>query len=82
LRELFPEDYAKRYKNHKQLNLIGDTDVETLVLRALADGLRKGEDIMSTTHLPPEVFNESITLLEIKGCVKPLGLNNWTLASL
>ena len=82
LRELFPEDYAKHYKKHKQLNLIGDTDVETLVLRALADGLRKGEDIMSATHLPPEVFNESITLLEIKGCVKPLGLNNWTLASL
>ena len=81
LRELFPEEYIRSHKKTKQLNLLGDTDVETMILRALANGLRKGEIIMSTTHLPPEVFNEAITLLEIKSRVKSLGMNSWILVS-
>ena len=79
LRDLFPDMYSRRHKKHKQLNLIGDTDVETKILQGLANGLRKGEEIMSATHLPPEVFNETITLLEIKSRVRPLGMNNWSL---
>ncbi len=79
LRLLFPEDFCKKRKNMKKNGLIGDTDCETLVLEALGDGLRSGEAIMERTLLPPEVFNQTITLLEIKGRVHPLGANNWSL---
>ena len=79
LRELFPEEYTKKLKKRRVLNLIGDNDVETLILRALAAGARSGEDVMQLTHLPPEVFNESITLLEIKSRVRSLGMNTWSL---
>ena len=80
LKELFPEDYVKRRRRLRQQSLIGDTDAETLVLVALSNGLRTGEQVMAATHLPPEVFNETITLLEIKSRVRPLGMNNWSLA--
>ena len=80
LRMLFPEEFTKKYKKQKQLKLIGDTDVETAVLTALQVGLRSGEDIMKATTLPPEVFNQAMTLLEIKGRVCALGANNWGLA--
>ena len=60
--------------------IIGDTDVETKILQAVANGLRSGEDIMSETHLPPEVFNQTVTLLEIKPRLRSLGMNNWGLA--
>ena len=80
LKELFPEDYVKRRRQLRQQSLIGDTDAETLVLVALSNGLRAGEQVMAATHLPPEVFNETITLLEIKSRVRPLGMNNWSLA--
>ena len=76
---LFPEDYVKKHKKLKRQNLIGDTDVETLILQALASGLRSGEEIMKATKLPPEVFNQTVTLLEIKGRLRSLGMNHWGL---
>ena len=70
--------FKKRKKLHQQ-SLIGDTDVETKILQALASGCRSGEEIMAYSLLPPEVYNETITLLEIKGRVHSLGANNWSL---
>ena len=80
LRELFPADYAEQHRHLRERNLIGDNDVETKILQSLASGLRSGEEIMQATHLPPEVFNQSITLLEIKGRLLSLGMNTWSLA--
>jgi len=79
LRMLFPEDFAKKRQKAKKQGLIGDNDVETAILQALGAGLRSGEDIMKSKNLPPEVFNQTITILEIKGKIHPLGLNNWGL---
>ena len=76
LRELFPEEFLAR---KKKCHLKGDTDVETLILNSLASGLRSGEEIMVSTKLPPEVFNQSVTLLEIKGRIRALGANAWAL---
>lgn len=80
LRLLFPEDFVKRHKKRVQLKLIGDNDLETAILVALQAGLRSGEDIMRATTLPPEVFNQTVTILEIKGRIRALGANNWGLA--
>lgn len=80
LRELFPEDYLKKRRKLHQQSLIGDTDVETKILQALAAGCRSGEEIMAHSLLPPEVYNEAITLLEIKSRVRSLGGNHWSLA--
>ena len=79
LRLLFLEDYLKKHKNAKKQGLIGNNDVETAILTALGSGLRNGEDIMRAKNLPPEVFNQSITMLEIKSKVRSLGMNNWSL---
>ena len=79
LMELFPDDYTKVYKHLKKQKLLGDTDVETLILQAIASGARSGDQIMQITHLPPEVFNQTTTLLEIKGRLRPLGMNTWSL---
>lgn len=76
---LFPEDYLRNHKKQKADNLIGDTDVETKVLQALAKGARSSEEIMQSTKLPPEVFNQTTTLLEIKSRIRPLGLGHWGL---
>ncbi len=80
LKVLFPEDYLKKRKTLKSRNLVGDNDIETLILTALSEGLRSGEAIMEKNLLPPELFNQTITLLEIKGRVRALGANNWSLA--
>ena len=79
LQLLFPEEYIKKHKRLKTNNIIGDTDVETLILQAIASGLSSGEEIMQATKLPPEVFNQTTTLLEIKSRIRPLGMNHWGL---
>ena len=80
LQELFPEDYIKKHQKLRQQKLIGDTDAETKILQAVAEGHRSGEEIMAVTNLPPEVFSQTVTLLEIKSRLRSLGLNNWSLA--
>ena len=79
LRVLFPEEYAVKRKVARKRGLVGDTDVETAILGALGQGCRAGEEIMQVALLPPEVFNQAMTLLEIKGRVRALGGNNWGL---
>ncbi len=80
LRLLFPENYIKKCKKLKQAGIAGDSDAETAVLKALLAGARKGEEIMKLALLPPEVFSQAITLLEIKAQVRALGANSWMLA--
>ncbi len=79
LRELFPEDYAKHIKRQVALQLFGDNDVETKILQAIHAGARSGEQIMALTHLPPEVMNQSLTMLELGSRIRPLGMNHWGL---
>ena len=76
---LFPEEFLEKQRSAKKQRLIGDSDLETKVLQTIAAGARSGEEIMRLTHLPPELFNQTVTLLEIKSRVRSLGLNNWGL---
>ena len=80
LRLLFPEAYVQKRKKSAQTLLFGDTDEETAILLALSKGLRNGEEIMQALHLSASDFNQIVTLLEIKGQIRSLGANNWSLA--
>lgn len=74
---LFP---PVRKKRPVQAELVlGDNDEETQILRALNEGLTKGEEILAKTGLTAEKFNQNMTLLEIKRRVQSLGMNQWML---
>ena len=80
LRELFPEEYVKKSKKSLKIGEIhGDSLEETAILRAIKAGLTNGSEISEKMSLSPEVFNQTITILEIKSKVRSLGANNWTL---
>ena len=66
-------------KKPKKSIIRGDTEEENIILAALQAGLRDGEKIMQTAGISATTFNETITLLEIKGLVRPLGANHWGL---
>ena len=80
LRVLFPEKYLKKRTKSTQALLFGDTEEETAILLALSKGLRNGEEIMQALHLSASDFNQIVTLLEIKGQIRSLGANNWSLS--
>lgn len=59
--------------------LVGDSEAETVILRALAVGVRDGEEILAQTGLMAADFSQAMTMLEIKGRVRALGMNKWAL---
>ena len=69
----------KRRKNAKQALLFGDTVEETIILKAIASGIDDGEGICEYAKISVATFNQTITMLEIKGLVRGLGLNRWAL---
>jgi DNA processing protein len=79
LRLLFPEEFIKKGHKMRQAKILGDNDNETAILAALVQGLRSGEEIMQFANLTPDEFNETTTILEIKGRIRALGANNWSL---
>lgn len=79
LKILFPEEFVNNRRKTPENNIKGDTEMETKILKALSKGLRNGEEIMESLKMDSPLFNESITLLEIKGQIRPLGANNWAL---
>lgn len=80
LRILFPEAYTRHHKKSGQTLLFGDTEEETSILRTLAEGMRDGEEIMHALGISVSDFNQTMTLLEIKGAVRALGANKWSLS--
>ncbi len=71
---LFPD--AKR---RQQKLIVGDTPEETAILKLLAQDMRDGEKIIAHLSMSASVFNQTITMLEIKGRVRSLGANCWML---
>ena len=73
---LFP---VKHKKKSKQMVIFGDTEEETKILQALMSGMEDGEEIMMKLGMGVTEFNQTVTLLEIKGLIKSLGANKWVL---
>lgn len=59
--------------------VLGDTPDEVTVLQLLQDGLRDGDELIEKSGIEPVSFNQTLTMLEIKGQIKSLGSNQWTL---
>ena len=75
LQTLFPVSL----KTLEQQRLLGDNDDETAVLELINSGERDGEKIAALLKWEPARFNQVITMVEIKGRVRGLGMNQWVL---
>ena len=73
------EIITPNYKAEQTQFILGDTTEEVSILQLLQKGLRDGDELLEKSGLEPTTFNQTITMLEIKGMVKPLGANQWTL---
>lgn len=63
----------------RQEAFIGDTDEETILINLMRGGINSGDEIHIKSKLPIETYQQTLTMLEIKGVIKPLGNNNWQL---
>jgi len=69
----------KRHKKITQAALMGDSEAETAILRALYGGAVDGDEILRASGLSASDFNCNMTLLEVKGRVSAMGMNHWVL---
>ncbi len=74
LEVIAPENKLKQ----TQLTL-GDTPEEVTILKLLTSGMRDGEELLVSSKLSAPIFNQTLSMLEIKGSIKALGANQWTL---
>lgn len=79
LDSLFPRA-KKRRKKQAQAVIMGDSEAETAILRALCAGMTEGDEILRSSGLSVSDLNCGLTMLEVKGRIVAMGLNRWVLA--
>jgi DNA processing protein len=57
----------------------GDTEAEQMIIDLLRTGVSDGHELQLQSELPITLYNQSLTMLEIKGLVRPTGANHWSL---
>lgn len=63
----------------QNLELLGANAEEAVLLEALRSGITDSNDLLTTTGLETAVFNQTLTMLEITGKIRPLGAGHWSL---
>lgn len=65
----------------RQLSLIlGDDASEVALISLLQAGIQDGDTLLLQSKLSASQYSQTMTMLEIRGVVRPLGANHWTLA--
>jgi DNA processing protein len=54
---------------------------EQALLDILYSGVDNGAELLAASKMPVSLFNQTLTMLEIKGQIRPLGNNHWALCS-
>lgn len=71
--QLFPKT------RKKQATLLAHTPEEQLVLSLIDAGVVDGDELHQKSGLETTTFSQTITMLEIRGVIRPLGANRWSL---
>lgn len=55
-------------------------EAEAAIIALIEQGIRDGDELLTKSKLTASAYNQNLTMLEIRGVVRPLGGNQWTLA--
>lgn len=50
---------------------------EAIILKLLQEGIQDVNELQSESGLPPDLFNQTLTMLEISAKIRPLGGGHW-----
>lgn len=60
--------------------IYGDNEQETILIQLISSGISSGEELLAKSKLDIQLFQQTLTMLEIKGVISPLGNNHWQLS--
>lgn len=58
---------------------LGRSDEETTILRLLYDGTSDANELQLQSNIEAALFNQTLTMLEITGKIRPIGAGHWSL---
>jgi DNA processing protein len=58
---------------------LADTPEEHVILQLIKQGISDASELLIRSKLSAPAFNQTLTMLEITGRIKPLGANHWSL---
>lgn len=79
LRVIAPELLDVKTTQQSRL-ILGDTPQEVSILTALQRGERDGDTLLVMSGLSAKEFLQTLTMMELKGTIRPLGGNQWSVA--
>ncbi len=60
--------------------IIASNPEEYILLELLKCGIRDGFKLQQESKLSPQIFNQTLTMLEINGQISPMGNNQWAIS--
>ena len=63
----------------RQLEILASTPEEQVIIDLLVQGITDAAILLEQSNLAPTIFNQTLTMLEITGKIKPLGAGHWSL---
>lgn len=73
----FVEQFAPRAGIQQEI--FAYTDQEKIIINLLNSGVREGDELQAKSQLDAGLFATTMTMLELRGAIKPLGANQWGL---
>ncbi|MBR3131000.1 DNA-processing protein DprA [Candidatus Saccharibacteria bacterium] len=81
LKTILPNNKTRSKKAQEaQISLFASNNDERAIMQLLSEDIRDGDIIMEQLGMDVSTFNQTVTTLEIKGAIRSLGANYWTLA--
>lgn len=68
-------------KTDTDYELLAQNAAELAIIQKLGSGVSDADVLISECGLSPQECNVHLTMLELRGVIKPLGANQWTLGS-
>jgi DNA processing protein len=75
----FIERFAPSETVPKQQLLLAETPEEQTILDLIQSGISDGDEIQKKSKLDASTYSTTMTMLELRGVIRPLGANHWTL---
>lgn len=77
--DAFVDRFAPLENMPKQQLLLAETPEEQTILDLIQSGITDGDELQKKSRLDPSTYSTTMTMLELRGVIRPLGANHWSL---
>lgn len=77
--DAFVDRITPRENVPKQQLLLAETPEEQIILELIHSGMSDADELGKKSRLDAATFSTTLTMLELRGVIRPLGANHWSL---